>query len=402
MKKILIHTNHFYPEVFRVNDLAFDLVKKGYDVTVITGIPDYPQGKAFKGYGLFKKRKEKVRGVNVVRVPVVTRGNGKGLRLIANYLSYLVSAMLTATYLAFKEKYDYILVHETSPVTVGIPAVIVKRIQKIPLLFWCLDLWPESLTAAAGITNRKILNVFSVITKWIYNNSTKILISSKGFEESICQKGDYREKIMYFPNWGEDVFFKKSEKLVDLPNTQGCFKIIYAGNIGEAQNFEAILQAVKLLRDKPIRWLFIGEGRKLNWVKDYVNRNNLQSSVLMMGRYPIEYIPAFFAYADILLVSLKDTYIFNQTVPAKLQAYMASSRPVLAMLNGEGAQIVKESNCGFVVHAGNFEQLSKVITNDVLQCENLEELGRNGYSYYKNNFDKKKIFERFYSLLNCI
>ena len=145
--KILIVTNHFYPEVFRVNDVAFALVEQGHRVTVLTGTPDYPQGHYFAGYGIFKKSRETIRGVKVVRVPVISRGKGKAFRLMLNYLTYLLSASVWASCAAFGKRYDCILVHETSPVTVGIPAVIIKKIQKIPLYFWVLDLWPESSTS---------------------------------------------------------------------------------------------------------------------------------------------------------------------------------------------------------------------------------------------------------------
>ena len=159
-KRILIHTNHFYPETFRVNDVAFSLASEGHEVTVITGIPDYPQGTFYKGYGLFRRSREVVNGVKVVRVPLVPRGKGGSMRLALNYLTYLLSATCFSLWYALTRKYDCIFVHETSPVTVGIPAVLVKKIQRIPLYFWVLDLWPESLEAAGGIHNRTILGLF--------------------------------------------------------------------------------------------------------------------------------------------------------------------------------------------------------------------------------------------------
>ena len=201
--KILIVTNHFYPEVFRVNDVAFALAKKGHQVSVLTGIPDYPQGHYFAGYGVFKKSRETVQGVKVIRVPIISRGQGRPFRLMLNYLTYLLSASLWALTTVFRNKYDCILVHETSPVTVGIPAVIIKKIQKIPLYFWVLDLWPESLTAGGGITNPTLLSIFKRIVVYLYENSDKILISSQGFVESITEKGDFGDKVVYFPNWGE-------------------------------------------------------------------------------------------------------------------------------------------------------------------------------------------------------
>ena len=182
--RILICTNHFYPENFRVNDIAFSLAREGHDVTVLTAIPDYPLGKYFDGYGVFKRRSETVNGVKVIRGFIIPRGKGGGLRLMLNYLSFFISSFFISLWLALRHHYVAIFVHETSPVMIGVPAVIVKKIRKCPLFFWVLDLWPESLQAAGGINSDVVLNSFTKLTQWIYKNSDKILISSKGFEKS--------------------------------------------------------------------------------------------------------------------------------------------------------------------------------------------------------------------------
>lgn len=400
--KILIVTNHFYPEVFRVNDVAFALAKKGHQVSVLTGIPDYPQGHYFAGYGVFKKSRETVQGVKVIRVPIISRGQGRPFRLMLNYLTYLLSASLWALTTVFRNKYDCILVHETSPVTVGIPAVIIKKIQKIPLYFWVLDLWPESLTAGGGITNPTLLSIFKRIVVYLYENSDKILISSQGFVESITEKGDFGDKVVYFPNWGEEVF--ENGIMIDgLPSLPAGFKIMYAGNIGEAQGFETIMEAALKLRDNnTIKWIFIGDGRKRNYIEEFVEQNSLENSVFLLGHYPIKMMPAFFQEADVLLVSLKDEMLFNITVPAKLQAYMAASKPVCAVLNGEGAAIVREARNGCVVPAGDVDELvHQIIELSELPREELECLGKSGKAYYNQHFRKDVCLEHLYNIINC-
>lgn len=401
MNKILIVTNHFYPEVFRINDVAFDLAAKGFDVTVVTSVPDYPEGRTFPGYGVFKRRREMVNGVDVIRVPVVTRGNNK-FRLILNYLSFLISAVARASVLVVQKRFDCVVVHQTSPVTVGIPAAIVSMMQRIPMYFWVLDLWPESLTAAGGIRNKFILGIFARLTQWLYRKSTKILISSKGFSKSICEKGDFADKLVYFPNWADDELItpQPMPEGIELPSMPDGFRIMYAGNIGEAQNFECIMDAAKRLKGTDVRWLLVGDGRKRGWVNEFVDKNELHDNVKLLGQFPIGAMPALFAQADILLVSLKDEFIFNNTVPAKLQAYMASGKPVLAFINGEGATIVEDANCGFVVPAGDVDALVTTINEKIRKCSNLPSLGENGKKYCELNFKKDKVLSTLYALLD--
>ncbi len=401
MKKILIVTNHFYPEVFRINDVAFDLAAKGFDVTVVTSVPDYPEGRTFPGYGVFKRRREMVNGVDVIRVPVVTRGNNK-FRLILNYLSFLISAVARASVLVVQKRFDCVVVHQTSPVTVGIPAAIISVMQRIPMYFWVLDLWPESLTAAGGIRNKFILGIFARLTQWLYRKSTKILISSKGFSKSICEKGNFADKLVYFPNWADDELItpQPMPEGIELPSMPKGFRIMYAGNIGEAQNFECIMDAANRLKGTDVRWLLVGDGRKRGWVNEFVEKNELHDNVKLLGQFPIGAMPALFAQADILLVSLKDEFIFNNTVPAKLQAYMASGKPVLAFINGEGATIVKDANCGFVVPAGDVDALVTTINEKIRKCSNLPSLGENGKKYCELNFKKDKVLSKLYALLD--
>lgn len=398
--KILLVTQYFYPENFKSNDIAFELSKRGHQVTVLTGIPNYPQGKFFKGYGIFKNKKQCINGVIVKRVLLFPRGKGKGLRLALNYLSWAFFASISAFFLALCHKYDAILVHEPSPITQGIPAIIVKKIQKIPIYFWVLDLWPESLISAGEIRNTAVLGFFTTITKWIYKNSNKILISSQGFRESILKRGDLEKKIIYFPNWAEDIFsFSEEEKI--LPDLPKGFIIMFAGNIGEAQDFEHIMMcALELKNIKDIKFIFIGDGRKKTWVDNYISENNLKNTVYTLGQFPLLMMPSFFKKADIMLLALKDELIFNLTVPAKLQAYMAAKKPIIAMLNGEGAAIIKEAKCGYAVNAGNYKALAKKIIEikDIPQDE-VYKLAENGKKYYENHFSFQKCMNHLCDII---
>ena len=398
-KRILICTNHFFPETFRCNDVAFELVRRGYEVTVLTAIPDYPKGKYFDGYGIFRKRRETVNGVKVYRGFIIPRGNGGVVRLLLNYVSFFISSIILSFYLGLFKKFDRVLIHETSPVMIGVPAVIVKKIQKIPLFFWVLDLWPESLQAAGGINNLKVLGIFETLTKWIYKHSDKILMSSKGFEESIIQKGDYKDRLVYFPNWADKALEKSGA--YHLPALPEGFITMFAGNMGEAQDFDHIMEAARLLKDeKNIHFVFVGDGRKRLWVEQYRIEHGLQETVHWVGRHPVEAMPSFFEKADVMLMTLKDVGIFNLTAPAKLQAYMSAGKPILAMMNGEGPRIIAEASCGRSVAAADAEGLALTIREmSKMDKALLAEMGRKGKEFQMAHFELEKSISHLESIL---
>lgn len=389
MKRILIVSQYFDPELFKVNDIAYHLAEQGYKVDVLAGIPNYPKGKFFDGYGIFKRRCETKNGVRIYRCFQTPRGKASGVLLALNYLSFAFFASIVALFWCMTRKYDAVFVHETSPITQGIPAVLFKRIKRIPMYFWVLDLWPESLEAAGGIHNKHILGFFTALTRHIYKHSDKILISSNGFRKSIVEKGDFDDKIVYFPNWGEDVFTKAGTyKLPPLPDG---FKIVFAGNIGAAQDFPSIMEAAKILKEETdIHWVIAGDGREKAWVERFVEENQLQNQVHLLGRMPIEAMPPLFASADALLVALKDEPIFALTLPAKVQAYMTSGRPIIAMLNGEGADIVTRVQCGFAVKSGDYTSLAETVLKcSRLSKEELKRFGANGREFFMKNFRKE-------------
>lgn len=404
-KNILILTNHFYPENFRVNDVAFELAKNNFNVTVLTGIPDYPQGRFYKGYGLFKKRKEIVQGVKVIRIPLIPRGKDSLFMLSLNYISYAFCLTIWSFFIALFQKYDSILVHHTSPVFLGVPAVMIKKLQKIKLYFWNLDIWPESVTETTGLKLTLIVKLLNKIVSYIYRNSNKILISSRAFKPSIISRGINEKVIIYFPNWAEDVFIKSAVTDIDLSSygiDKSALRIMYAGNIGEAQDPENILKAIELVSKSEynINWLFVGEGRKFELMKNSIDKLNLNDKVFFLGQHSVEQMPSFFRAADVMFLSLKAKKIFTYTAPAKLQAYMASSKPVLAMISGEGADIIKYADCGLAGEAGDYQLLfQNTLKFAQMSSQQRETLGKNGHDYYKKYFSKEKAMHIITSLL---
>lgn len=395
-KKVLFVCQYFYPEVFRGNDIAFHLAAKGHEVHVITGTPNYPAGKFFPGYGIFKKRHEMVHGVKVTRLPIFPRGNNK-IMLMLNYFSYLVVGSVYMLFLSIGSKYDLVFCQQLSPVMMSTPAILYKKIKKNPLYTWVLDLWPESLTAAGGIKNKYVLGFFDWFVKKEYKYSDTILISSRSFNQSILQYGDYRSKIVYYPQWGDgsdgSKFQNSSFKLPAIPDG---FKIMFAGAVGEAHGMECNLQAALLTKEnKDIHWVIVGDGRKLDWVKKFVKENGLEETVHTLGRFPSETMPLFFDKADVMLVSLTDSPLFNLYAPAKISSYMASGKPIIACLNGEGGEVVKQAECGWSVKAGDAGGLAKLVTELYgIDKSILAEKGANGRKYYNEYFEKEKCLRK--------
>ena len=402
---ILIVTPHFYPENFRINDFAIEFIKKGHQISVITGIPDYPSGNFFDGYGFIKKNRERYEGIDIYRAPIIPRGSGSNFRLAINYLSYVIGASFMSLFL-LRKKLDIIFVYETSPITVGLPAILIKKIKHIPICFWVLDLWPESVMSAGNIKSNIIPAALNPIVKFIYDNCDKILVSSNGFINSIVEKGVDVDKIEYFPQWAESLFKPMQKKDILIHSIpEKSFKIIFAGNIGEAQDFPSILNAAKLLKGKKhIHWLILGNGRRAKWVKNKVTEYGLQDCFHMLGSHPINKMPEFYAIADAMLFSLKENYIFSITIPAKVQSYLACGKPVLAMVNGEAAKIINENKAGFTCNAGDYESLAKnVVALSQLELSDIERISTNALHCYRTNFDRDMLFERaekiFFSMI---
>ena len=388
--RILYICQYFYPEVFRGNDIAFHWAEEGHDVHVVTGIPNYPDGVFHQGYGWFKKRHETVNGVRVTRLPIIPRGNNK-VMLMLNYFSYLIVAWVYMLFHALFHKYDRVFVQQLSPVMMSAPGILYKRIRRVPLYTWVLDLWPESLTAAGGINNKYVLAFFRHYVKSEYKYSDKILISSRSFERSILDYGDYRDKIVYYPQWsdGNDGALVAPENAPVIPDG---FKLMFAGAVGEAHGFECTMQAALLTKEhKDIKWIIVGDGRKLDWVKEFVKEHGLEETVYTLGRFPADTMPWFFKQADVMLVTLNDDPLFKLYAPAKISSYMAAAKPIVAVLNGEGAEVIKDADCGWSIPAGDAESFAKLVIDLFRIGKTVLELkGDNASRFYNNHFVKEK------------
>lgn len=400
-KKILFVCQYFYPETFRGNDIAFHLAEEGHDVHVVTGIPNYPKGKFFPGYGLFKKRHEVINGVRVTRLPLVPRGEDNKIMLMLNFFSFFIVGWFWMLFHALWHKYDLVFCQQLSPVMMSSPAVLYKKMRHVPLYTWVLDLWPESLTAAGGINNKYILGFFNLFVKSEYKNSDKILTSSKSFDQSILKYGDYKDKVIYYPQWSDGASnasglnFALPEKLQEL-SSNGNFIVMFAGAVGEAHGMECNMQAaLKTKEYKNIKWVIVGDGRRLDWVRSFVKENGIEETVITLGRFPSETMPLFFEKADVMLVSLTDSPLFNMYSPAKIASYMAAERPIIAALNGEGGDVIRAAECGWNVKAGDSDSLAKlVIALSQTDRQELAVKGQKGKAYYDKFFTKDECLKK--------
>lgn len=400
--KILVVTQYFWPETFRINDLVSGLVERGHEVTILTGKPNYPSGKLFDEYRADPSAFSRYEGCDVVRVPMVVRGK-RSLTLLLNYVSFALMASLLGPFRLRGRAFDAIFVFEPSPISVGFPAIMLRSLKKAPLAFWVLDLWPESLEATGVVRSKFILRQIGRVVSFIYNRCDKILAQSRSFVEEIARFDQPMDKIVYFPSWADRTVLSTTTPQSPIADDPGRFTIVFTGNIGEAQDFPTVLDAAEELREEAVRWLIVGDGRMATWVKAEVERRGLGASVLLPGRFPLEQMSAFYAKADALLVSLKAEPIFTMTLPGKLQSYLAEGLPILAMLGGEGADVVSRSACGLASPPGDAAALAASVRRLLAMSEEKRrEMGRNGLRLSRSEFDRDTRMDQLVELFETL
>ena len=360
--RILVVTQYFWPETFRINEMCQMFVERGHSVTVLTGVPNYPAGEVFPAYIQSPEAFGQFKGANVVRVPMVARGSSR-VRLALNYLSYATSGAILGPWRLRGERYDVILVYQLSPVLMAVPAMVLRRLRRVPSCMLVMDLWPETPLALGMLPHPLLYRAARWCVRWIYRSMDLLLVQSPGFVESVRALSPAGSSIEYFPSWADAVFATtEPTPAPEVPTAPGSFNVLFAGNVGEAQGFGVILDAAAALApDTSVRFLIVGDGSQLAWVRAEVERRSLSTTVLLLGRHPVDRMPEFFAHADALLVSLRPDPVFSKTIPAKIQAYMASGTPIIAVLDGEGADAVRRWDCGVVVAPGDAAGLAAAV-----------------------------------------
>ena len=399
--RILVLSQYFWPESFIINDVVRTLDEQGHEVVVATGKPNYPDGKVFDGYRAAGTQRERYQGrIEVLRVPLWPRGQGGAKNLLLNYLSFAFSGLLCLPWMLRGREFDAILVFAPSPITQAIPAILLKWLKKAKLALWVQDLWPESLAATGFIRNPRVLKAVGWMVKAIYRCCDLLLVQSQAFVEPVARYAE-RQKIIYYPN-SIDVQYSR---VVDIPEDlietlDNHFCVTFAGNLGTAQALETLVQAAVHLRDDPdIRLVLVGSGSRLPWLQAQKQAHGLDNLILP-GRFPMEAMPSIFERSSALLVSLNAEPIFAQTIPSKIQAYLAAGRPIVAALDGEGARVVHEAKAGLASPAGQVLPLvANIRSMFALSAEARAAMGGSGQAYFTEHFEMQMQTRRLTELL---
>ena len=405
--KVLVLSQYFWPESFRINEVVESLRCAGCHITVLTGQPNYPLGEVFDGYhaGGIKVQQHEL-GYSIYRVPLVPRGRGGAIGLVANYLSFVLSASVLGPWLLRKQRFDVVFVYAPSPIIQAIPGVWLAFIKRAKLITWVQDLWPQSLEATGFVRNRRVLDTVALVVRWIYRRCDLLLVQSQAFISPVKAMAG-KTPVQYHPNPGE-LAFSQAATTVSPPALVLApgFNVVFAGNLGTVQALETVLDAAEmLLPHADVRMVLVGSGSRSAWLQQEVIRRQLVN-VQLAGRFLPEAMPGILAQASVLLVSLMRSPIMSQTVPSKVQAYLAAGKPIIASLDGEGARVLNESGAGVSCPAEDAAALVKAVLQlKATPHPELQRMGEAGHTYYKRYFDPTalaaKLAQHFAQVLGC-
>lgn len=389
-KHILVLSQYFYPESFRINDMCIEWVKRGYKVTVLTGIPNYPQGKFYEGYGYTKRRKESWNGIEIIRIPLIPRGNS-AFGMVCNYLSFVVSGFFWKIFTRVKA--DYVFMFEVSPMTQALVGVWYAKKHKIPCYLYMQDLWPDSVEVVTGIRSKLILGPISKMVDYIYKRCDKIFTASQSLAEEIIERNVSEHKVEFWPQYAEE-FYRPIESEHAKGNKK--FVLTFTGNIGYAQGLDILPRVAELLKQQNSNVIFriVGDGRYKKEFESDIRNRNVSEMFELLGRKPAVEIPEILADSDAAFLSFVDNPLFAKMIPAKLQSYMACGIPVIASVTGESQRIIEDAECGVCSPIGDVKSLAdSILAMYQMQEDERRELGENARKYCEEHFDKKTLMD---------
>lgn len=389
--KILVVSPVFWPEAFRVNDLVAALVEAGHEVEVLAGMPNYPEGRFYHGYGWRGPMEEQHEGARILRFPVCPRGKGRALELMIHYATWVIGACLRLLTVS-KKDWNVVFVCQTSPVSAALPGLLARRLSGARAAIWVQDLWPEIVQATGIVTHPWALKAIGWFSNRIYRSFDRVIAQSEGFRTALGERGIAAERLTCIHNWAEELYGVKpvTRLRVSTESWRGGFVLMFAGNLGRVQGLPTLLDAAERLKSHPrIHWVFLGDGALADWMREEIARRTLESSVWMLGRYPAEKMPEFFAGADALLLSLGRSSALSLTIPTKLQSYLAAGKPILGSIDGEAAWLLEDSGAGWAAPAEDSEALAEL----VLRMANTSEaerqaMGQAGRVYWERLFQR--------------
>jgi glycosyltransferase involved in cell wall biosynthesis len=391
---VLVVTQYFWPETFAISGVVESLASRGVKVTVLTGKPNYPEGRIFSGYRAWDISRESVGEAAVLRIPLIPRGMRSAYQLVANYLSFILSGLFLGPYLLRRQRFDAIFVYAPSPILQAIPGVLMARFHRVPILLWVQDLWPESLSATGYLKNRLALSSLRWVVRMIYRASNRILVQSRAFTSPVAELSNQPDKIHYLPNpvLGMGAGNPSARALKLTEKLKQSFSVVFAGNLGAAQGLDTIIKAAKILvPHSHIQIVLVGNGSEEQWGRQECEKLCLQNLVFA-GRFESSDMPSILESASALLVTLRPDPIFKLTIPSKVQSYLASGRPIIAALDGEGALVIEKARAGFCSAAGDAEGLAESILRlNGLTSEERQIIGANGRRYFEQHFSLESL-----------
>ncbi|MES2979198.1 MAG: glycosyltransferase family 4 protein [Pseudomonadota bacterium] len=400
--RVLVLSQYFWPESFRINEIVPTLVEKGVEVEVLTGKPNYPGGEIFRGYSAGGCQRETRQTLVINRIPLFPRGRG-GVRLALNYLSFVFSGLIFAPWLLRGKSFDVIFVYAPSPILQAIPALFLGWLKGIPVVLSVQDLWPESLSATGHVQSRTVLKLVEGVVRFIYRHCALLLVQSRAFEGPVRALSG-GTPVVYYPNSVSDDFAQATPEAPPyVAGLDSDFSVMFAGNVGIAQSVEVILEAATLLKDQPgIHFVVLGEGSRRAWMIEESKKRGL-THLHLPGHFPVETMPGLMQKASALLVTLADRPIFRLTIPNKVNAYLAAGRPILACLNGEGADLVEEAGAGLAVPAEDPRALAEAVMR-LYEMSPLERdaMGARGRAYHVAHFSHDKLIDNLMDHLHSV
>lgn len=383
--KILVVCQYYYPEPFRISDICEALAARGHSVTVVTGLPNYPEGKIYPGYEQKGGTDEERNGVKIHRCPLIPRKTGALYRFL-NYYSFVFSSV--AYLRTLKEEFDVVFCNQLSPVMMAEGATRWAKKHKKKCVLYCLDLWPDSLLMGGIRLDSIIYKVFLRISRRIYRNADRILVSSHGFlpyfDEVLRIPED---KMGYLPQYAEGLF----DTVASSEEEKNTVDFLFAGNVGNLQSMETVVEAARLLKDEPsIRLHIVGGGISLDKCKELAAD---LTNITFYGRRDLSEMPQFYGMADVMMISLVKDPSMSMNMPGKVQSYMAAGKPIAGCIDGETARIIREADCGMCSKAEDAAGFAEVLRTMAAQRSQRKLWGENARAYYDAHF-RKEVFIR--------
>lgn len=384
--KVLLLTQWFDPEpTFKGLVFAKELIRQGFDVEVVTGFPNYPEGKVYSGYRVKLIQREVMDGVCVTRVPLYPNHDQSAIKRALNYISFAISALFYGLF--FAKRPDVIYAYHP-PLTVGIVAVLIRLFRRVPVVYDIQDMWPDTLRATGMISNQRVLNLIGKICNWVYRYVDQIVVLSSGFRALLIERGVPKDKINIIYNWCDEksLSFVQGELPSNFPSIDK-FRVLFAGNMGKAQALNAVLDAAEIVQkiSSEISFVFVGGGVEVPQLKNYATSKGITNTIFL-NSVPMKEVACLLNAADVLVVHLRKDSLFAVTIPSKTQAYMAVGKPILMAVDGDASNLVIDASCGIVAEPQNPDSIaSAVLKLFNMSKESRMAMAESGKHYYMEN-----------------